>query len=184
MSIARFLTITAATLLVTVLTACSTYREAGGQNPDDVLISDANATITTFKQRDPSLQRFFDTAAGYAVFPKVTQGGAGIGAAHGRGVVYQNNLVMGFSELSAGSIGAQLGGQSYSEIIFFQNQYQLDQFKRGETKFSAQASAVAASNGSAAKSDYAEGVAVFITGQEGLMFDASIGGQGFSYRPR
>jgi len=166
------------------LTACSTYKQAGGEDTTAYLEQRSQQTLASFRLADPSMKAFINNAAGYAVFPKVVKGGAGIGGAHGDGVLYENGRVIGYTELSQGTIGVQLGGQSYSEIIFFEDRLALDEFKRGEMEFAAQASAVAAAKGAAANADYSDGIAIFTLGQEGLMFEASIGGQSFTYRPR
>jgi lipid-binding SYLF domain-containing protein len=117
------------------------------------------------------------------VFPSVKKGAAGIGAARGKGVLFEGGEAVGRSTLSQGTIGAQLGGQTYREIIFFQDGHDVEQFKGGDFEFSAQASAVAATKGAAANADYDEGVAVFTMARGGLMFEASVGGQKFTYRP-
>ncbi len=167
---------------------CSNYKEgqgADGRRDSTKQYSgdDAQATVREFRNADPSIGRFFDNAAGYAVFPEVVQGGAGIGAAHGEGAVYQNGRLIGYTELTGGSIGLQLGGQKFSEVIFFQDARALDNFKRGNLEFAAQASAVAASKGASANADYSNGVAVFTMPRGGLMFEASVGGQKFNYWP-
>lgn len=138
-----------------------------------------------FRRRDPTLAHFFDTSAGYVVFPKVTKGAAGVGAAHGDGgVVYENGVAVGFSEVTQVTLGVQLGGQEYQELIFFEDTAALNTFKRGNMEFSANASAVGATSGAGAASDFDDGVAVFTAPLGGLMFEASIGGQKFSYVPR
>jgi lipid-binding SYLF domain-containing protein len=146
---------------------------------------EARDTIEMFKEKDPTASRFFNTAAGYAVFPKVTKGAAGIGAAHGNGVLYdRNGAWLGNAEVSQGSIGAQIGGQTFREIIFFEDNAAIRKFKDSTLEFSANASAVAVESGAAAAADYREGVAVFTMTRAGLMLEASIGGQGFTYEPR
>jgi hypothetical protein len=82
-----------------------------------------------------------------------------------------------------GTIGAQIGGQDYSEVIFFKDKSALDRFKRGEAAFQAGGSAVAAGAGASAAVDYKDGVAVFAFGAEGLMLEGVIGGQTFSFDP-
>lgn len=144
----------------------------------------ASQSKTYFKQRDPSLQRFFDSSVGYVIFPEITAGGAGIGAAYGEGVLYQNGRPVGYATLTQGTIGATLGGKTYSEIIFFETPLTMSKFKKGELEFSASVSGVAASKGAAKTADYSDGVAVFITSQQGLMGDASVGGQQFEYWPK
>ena len=169
------------------LVACSGYRSSGGQTRAerrDTLIHEANETVERFRSNDSSLVKFFDTCVGYAVFPKVTKGAAGVGAAHGRGVLFENGRAVGFTELTQGTIGLQLGGQTYSELIFFQHNTVLRNFKNGNLEFQAQASAVAAESGAGAAADFENGVAVFTMTRAGLMFEAAIGGQKFSYTPR
>jgi lipid-binding SYLF domain-containing protein len=177
-------------LALTPAVGCSSYKSTGSAAAGDprtdtgrMLSADAYATELAFKQRDPTLRRFFESAHGYAIFPEVTKGGAGLGGAHGDGVVYEQGQKVGYTELSQGSIGLQLGGQKYAQLIFFQDAATLDRFKRGGFAFAAQASAVAASNGAGANADYAHGVAVFTTAEQGLMFEAAVGGQRFEYYP-
>jgi len=141
-------------------------------------------TIDRFKQQDPSLKRFFRSAYGYAVFPTVAKGGVGVGGAYGKGELFEGGQATGYCDLSQGSIGFQLGGQAYSELIFFQTKQALDRFKSGNFAFSAQASAVAATAGASADADYESGVAVFTQAKGGLMYEASIGGQKFDFEPR
>ena len=93
---------------------------------------------------------FFNKAYGYAVFPSIIKAAIGVGGAHGKGEVFRRGKVIGRASLSQGSIGFQLGGQSYSEIVFFQNKAAFDRFKNGNLKFAAQASAIAVTAGAAA----------------------------------
>jgi lipid-binding SYLF domain-containing protein len=117
------------------------------------------------------------------VFPTVGKGAVGVGGAYGKGVVYQQGEVVGYCDLSQGTVGLQLGGQAYREIIFFEYKEALDWFKTGNFAFSAQASAVAVNEGASADAKYDRGVAVFTMTKGGLMFEASIGGQKFGYQP-
>ncbi len=146
------------------------------------LEANAASTIGTFKANDPTLQRFFDNAAGYVVFPRVAAGGFIVGASRGDGVLYEGGAATHYVVVTAGSIGAQVGGQTFSQIIFFQTQSELNRFKAGNFEFAANASAVAARSGGSAAVNYVNGVAVFITGEEGLMAQATIGGQNFKVR--
>ena len=145
---------------------------------------DVLKAISTFKTSDPSMAKFFDRSSGYAVFPTITKGAMGIGAAHGDGEVIVHGAVIGTTSLTQVTIGAQLGGQQYSEIIFFQDKDALDSFKGGHFTISAQVSAVAAAEGASANARYSSGVAVFTVAKGGLMYEASVGGQKFSYHPK
>lgn len=144
----------------------------------------ARETIAMFKKKDATLNRFFDESAGYAVFPTVGKGGIGLGGAYGSGVVFEGGSSIGSTSLTQVTIGLQLGGQAYSEIIFFEDKKTLDNFKGGNFEFSAQATAVALKSGAGANAAYENGVAVFTAGEAGLMFEASIGGQKFSFEPK
>ncbi len=147
------------------------------------LTTNVQNAIGVFKKSDTSLTKFFDTSAGYVVFPSVAKGAIGIGGAYGDGQVFDKGSLIGEASLSQGTIGFQLGGQVYSEVIFFEDKASLEDFKKGEYAFSAQASAVAAAEGAAANAKYENGVAVFTIAKGGLMFEASIGGQKFKFKP-
>jgi lipid-binding SYLF domain-containing protein len=147
---------------------------------------------------------FFKNSYAYAIFPTVGQGGFVVGAAHGRGKVYLNGGVIGDTSVTQLSVGWQAGGQAYSEIIFFENKAALDEFKTGSFEFGAGASVVAITAGagasvgtlgaeagaSAGKKDakvtgsYNKGMAVFTIVKGGLMYDASLEGEKFSFSPR
>ncbi len=161
---------------------CSTAPKTPGKKAE--LHRDVQETIQRFKQRDPTMQELFDSSAGYAVFPTVGKGGAGLGGAYGRGELYEGGQMVGYCDLSQGTIGFQLGGQTYSELIFFEDEAALRRFKSGNFAFAAQASAVAATAGASADADYEHGVLVFTMTRAGLMYEATIGGQNFSYEPK
>lgn len=171
--------LTALPMLAAMLTACSTAPRT--ETEREILLAKADLAITRFLDRDPSLQGFFDTASGWAVFPSIGKGGAGIGGAYGKGVLYEGGEPVGFCDVTQGTIGFQLGGQSYGMIIFFDANDDVVRFKTGEFAFSAQASAVAATRGASADVDYQDGVAVFTLARGGLMGEASVGGQKFDY---
>ncbi len=137
-----------------------------------------------FKEKDPGLAKFFESAAGWTVFPSIAKGGFIVGGARGDGVVYERDQVVGYSTVTQGTVGLQIGGQAYMELIFFQDEAALKHFKSGNAEFSGQASAVAATAGASADAGYADGVLVMTIAKGGLMLEASIGGQGFSFEPR
>ena len=128
-----------------------------------------------------SLKPYFKKARGYAVFPNVGKGGIGIGGARGKGEVFEKGDVIGSTSLTQVSIGIQLGGQAFSQIIFFKDKKSLDRFTGGNFEFGASASAALITEGANATADYSDGVAVLTFSKGGLMYEASIGGQKFSY---
>jgi lipid-binding SYLF domain-containing protein len=159
--------------------------------------------IDNFKQA-PDTQAFFNTAYGYAIFPTVGKGGIGIGAAYGKGRVYQGGTHTGDTSLSQLSIGFQLGGQAYSEIIFFKNAAAYEEFTSGSFEFGATASAVAINVGAnaqigttgnsvgagqsggsqTARASYVNGMAIFTAAKGGLMYEAALAGQSFTFEPK
>jgi lipid-binding SYLF domain-containing protein len=147
------------------------------------LDSKVQSAIQVAKETDPGLQGFFNSSAGYAVFPSVGKGAVGVGGAFGRGELFESRRLAGYCSLTQASVGLALGGQEYSEFIFFETPEALNRFKSGNYAFSAQASAVALKSGASANAKYADGVAVFTMGEAGLMVEASIGGQKFSFEP-
>jgi lipid-binding SYLF domain-containing protein len=160
------------------------------------------ATIDVFKNAGES-SHFFKHAHGYAVFPNVGKGGLGIGGAYGSGRVYEGSKVIGRTSMTQLTLGLQLGGQAYSQIIFFKDKRALDEFTSGNFEFGAEASAVAITAAASAKANtagnsagvsgtkddartlgaYNKGVATFTVVNGGLMYEASIGGQKFSFEP-
>ena len=168
---------------ILLLTLLFTFSLSVPARAADQLDKEALDTIALFKSVDPGLTKFFDSSAGYAVFPKITKGAIGIGGAHGKGIVYEARKKIGEASLSQGTIGFQLGGQVYSEVIFFENKIGLESFKQSKMQISAQVSAVAAAEGVSENAKYELGVAVFTLARNGLMFEASIGGQKFKFTP-
>ena len=142
---------------------------------------DVAKAILEVKKSDPGIQSFFDGAAGYAVFPSVGKGAIGIGGAHGKGLVIVDGKVIGKTSLSQVTVGLSLGGQKYAQFIFFKDDIALGHFKRGNYEMGAQASAVSVTAGASADADYDSGVLVFTNIAGGLMADASVGGQKFTY---
>jgi hypothetical protein len=149
----------------------------------DESVSKANETIATMKKADPGLSKFFSGATGYTVFPNVAKGAIGVGGAHGTGVLFEGGAATGKTTLSQVTVGFQLGGQAYSEIVFFENEATLSDFKHGNFAFAAQVSAVAIKSGASANAKYQNGVAVFTMTKGGLMYEASVGGQKFGFQP-
>lgn len=184
---ARVLFATAAVAISTSAVAANKYQE----------------TINLFKNSGQSAT-FFDKSYAYAVFPTIGEGAIGIGGAHGKGHVYVHGAWVGNVEMSQVSVGFQLGGKAFSQIVFFEDKRALDEFESGSFEFAADASAVAITAGanvsagtngvdsgvSGGKKDaktrgsYEKGVVVFTIAKGGLMGQLAVSGQKFSYEPR
>ncbi len=150
---------------------------------DTKLQNEVKAALAQFAKSNPKVEAHLHTAYAFAFFPKIAKGGLGIGGAGGHGLVFDDKTVIGESKLSQATFGLQAGGQTYMEIILFEDQPALDRFTKGKMKFSGQVSAVALKDGASADIDYQEGVAIFTKTIGGLMAEASVGGQGFKYKP-
>ncbi len=140
-----------------------------------------NAT-KEFKGSDRAAS-FFKSAYGYAIFPTVGKGGFGLGGAHGDGRVFINGKHVADASLSQFTIGFQVGGQAFSQIMFFEDESAFKEFKSGNFELGAQASAVAIKAGASADVDYDRGIIIFTVAKGGLMYEASVGGQSFDYEP-
>ena len=146
------------------------------------------------------VDHFFAGSYGVVIFPTVGKGGLGIGGAHGSGWGFRQGEFDGTSKMTQVTIGFQAGGQAFSQVIFFETEVDFNRFTSGNFELGAQASAVAltaganasastagganaGANASQAKSTYSDGMAIFTLAKGGLMYEASVGGQKFSYRP-
>jgi lipid-binding SYLF domain-containing protein len=147
------------------------------------IISESKKAKEGFLKTDPSMSSFFSNSSGYVIFPKMGKGGLIIGGSGGHGAVYEKGNAIGTAKMAQVTVGAQVGGQSYREIIFFENKEALQRFKDNKVEFTSQLSAIAVKSGASKNAKYADGVAIFTEGLEGLMAEASIGGQKFSYKP-
>jgi lipid-binding SYLF domain-containing protein len=147
-------------------------------------VTQAHQTMALFTKTDPGLRRFMEKSAGYAVFPSITKGAVGIGGAHGSGTVFDHTgKAVAKAKVTQVTIGAQIGGQNFSEVIFFENEKSFSDFMTGEFSMTAGVSAVALSKGNAENATYRSGVAVFTATNTGLMFEAAVGGQKFKVEP-
>jgi lipid-binding SYLF domain-containing protein len=143
----------------------------------------AHATVARFEAEDPGIQPFFETCYGYVVFPTVGKGGFWVGGARGKGLVYERGALVGTATMTQLTAGAQIGGQSYSQILFFEDARAMRRFKAGSIELGAQVSAVAIERGVAATATYDDGLVVFTLAAKGLMAEATVAGQRFVFRP-
>jgi len=144
----------------------------------------ARSTADSFKKTAPWLSRYFETAYAYVIFPEVFKGGFFIlGGGHGKGYVYEQSQLVARSSVTQLNAGPQLGVQSFSEIIFFQGKSDFEKFQKENFEFNAQVTAIAVTAALATNTDYSNGVAVFVLPKAGIMAEATVGGQKFSYNP-
>ncbi|HLV39599.1 lipid-binding SYLF domain-containing protein [Xanthomarina sp.] len=169
--------------LIAVCLLLITVGVTAQNDKDKQVISDAENAKATLLEKDPGMEKFFDTSAGYVIFPNVGKGALIIGGSMGNGVVYEDEHIIGMANLKKLSVGLQVGGESIIEIIFFETEKALEKFKEGNFEFSARVSAVAADKGVSKDANYSDNVLVFALPTKGLMADTSVGGQKFEYHP-
>lgn len=165
-------------------------------------VEDYSSTINVFRE-SPVVEKFFKNSYGYAVFPTIGKAGFVVGGSYGKGQVYRGGKVTGKSTVVEGSLGFQLGGEAFSQIIFFQDKRAYDEFTSGGFEFDASAQAVAITAGAQAQAGttgvsagasagpktgvqaetkYVKGMAVFVHAKGGLMVEVSVGGQKFTFK--
>ncbi len=145
-------------------------------------VKKAQEAIAEIKAKNDKITSFFGNSYGYAVFPSIGKGGIGIGGAYGKGTVFKKGgKATGGVRLTQVTLGFQLGGQAYIEVIFFQSKSAYDSFVGGNFEFAPSATAVAVTEGAAVNIPYKNGVAVFTMAKGGLMYEATLGGQKFDF---
>jgi lipid-binding SYLF domain-containing protein len=153
------------------------------QAKQQTLQREAEAAMADFRATDPGIDDFIRRAAGYAIFPSVGKGGFIVGGAHGKGLVYEQGRMIGEADLTQASVGFLAGGQTFRELIVFGTPDALEKFRNGQMSLGADVGAVALKTGAAASAQFKNGVAVFTKPIGGAMFEASVAGQKFTFRP-
>ena len=177
MRVARFWVLAAGVLL-----SCSTAPSTNEAR--DELLQKATATLREWNRLDPGVEEFARKGYAYALFPEVSKGGLVFGGAYGRGAVFEQGQHIGYADLTQGTFGLQVGGQTYSELIVFENKASFERFTQNELDFSADATAVILKTGAAANARFVEGIGVIVRPMAGAMAEAAIGGQQLTYVPK
>ncbi len=173
------LLVTLPTLALLALASCQIVPKSDAER--SALKVNAAATLAVFVDKDPTLNDVIAEAAGYAVFPSVGKGAATLGGAYGRGVVFEGGNPTGWCELSQLTIGFQVGGQVFKELIVFKNDSALQAFKNNQLVFAADATIVAVEAGAGVGANFKNGTAIFCIKRSGLMYEASIGGRKYNF---
>ena len=171
------------TMVAGLLVGCAT---APASRPErETLLTESVTALKRMSAQDPGVAALVKRGAGYAVFPTVTKGGLVVGGARGQGVLYEQGRHTAYCDLTQATVGAQVGAQTFSELLVFESQAALDRFKAGQLTFAADASAVALQRGVAtANLPFVDGVAVVVSPITGAMAEAAIGGQQFTCQAR
>jgi lipid-binding SYLF domain-containing protein len=170
------------TVAAGLLAGCTTAPPS--EEGRKALVENATLAMQDMNRMDPGVEALARKGYGYALFPEVVKAGLGFGGGYGQGVVYEQGQHVGYADLTLGSVGAQIGGQTFSELIVFENKAALDRFKLSPLDFTAGAAAMILQNGAAANAVFIEGIAVVVRPITGAMAEATIGGQQFKYVPK
>lgn len=171
--------VAALVLAIAMIGGCST-APASQESKDD-LVRKAAAALGEWAGDVPGLDAYARQGYGHAIFPSIGKGGLGLGAAYGRGVVYEQGEHIGYADLSQASVGLQVGGQAYQVLVVFDDRAALERFKQGRLDFSADSSVVLLESGYVASVRFVDGVTVFSRPIGGAMGEASMGGQWFTF---
>jgi lipid-binding SYLF domain-containing protein len=164
------------------VTGCATAPRTSSEQQS--LEARASTTLDEMSAREPALAGMLSSAAGYAVFPDIGKGGALVGGAFGRGVLFQGGQPVGFVKVEQASIGAQLGAQTFAELLVLPDDFAVERLKRGELTLGADVGAVVLTSGAIARAQISDGVQVFVLPRGGLMAELSLSGQRIQYEPR
>jgi lipid-binding SYLF domain-containing protein len=169
-------------LVIGLMVACSTAPTTP-EGKDD-LVRRAAAALTAWNREIPGVEAFARGSYGYALFPEIAKGGLGLGAAYGRGVIFAQGRHIGYVDLSQASLGLQAGGQTYQELIVFDDRAALDRFRQDRLDLSAETSCVLIKPGYAESIRLVKGVTVFFKPLGGVMGEMVMAGQRFTFAPR
>jgi lipid-binding SYLF domain-containing protein len=161
------------------LLGCSTAPQTPQERHE--LATHSKTAIDNLTAQDPSLGDLLKNSDGYAIFPQVGKGAVGVGANYGQGEVWEGGKRIGFADMTAATIGASFGAQTFAELVVFRTPQALQRFDSGQFTFDASASVIALKAGAAKEVKWENDAAVFVDPREGLMADASIGGQQFRF---
>ena len=144
---------------------------------------EAVSTLRMLEKKDPGLKRLLNKAYGYAVFPSVGKASLVVGGSYGKGAVFAKGKFIGYATIGQTTIGVQIGGDTFTEVIVFKDHKDFDNMKRGKLAFAADASAVLVKAGAAAARGFGNGTRAFVYGSGGMLIEAAIGGQKFNFKP-
>ena len=178
--------ITRAAMVLAAATALLVGCTAAPPTPEsrNALVENATLAMQDMNRVDPSVEALVRKGYGYVLFPEIVKAGLGFGGGYGQGVVYEQGQHVGYADLTLGSVGAQIGGQTFSELIVFENKAAMDRFKLSPVDFTAGVAAMILQNAAAVNATFIDGIAVVVRPITGAMAEATIGGQQLKYVPK
>jgi lipid-binding SYLF domain-containing protein len=178
--------ITRAAMVLAAATALLVGCTAAPPTPEsrNALVENATLAMQDMNRVDPGVEALVRKGYGYVLFPEVVKAGLGFGGGYGQGVVYEQGQHVGYADLTLGSVGAQIGGQTFSELIVFENKAAMDRFKLSPVDITAGVAAMIMQNAAALNATIIDGIAVVVRPITGAMAEATVGGQQVKYVPK
>jgi lipid-binding SYLF domain-containing protein len=90
------------------------------------LNADGRAALNRLNAQSSKAARFARSARAILVFPRIVKAGLLIGGQGGEGVLFVRGRATGYYRISGVSYGLQVGGQSFSYVLFFMNDKSLE----------------------------------------------------------
>jgi lipid-binding SYLF domain-containing protein len=168
---------------VLVLFAAAPASAKRQKKSDSQIAQEVKKVKKAWQSKDSTFDSTLSEAYGYAIFPEVGKGGFIVGASHGEGAVYKKGKLIGHAKMTQTTVGAQVGGQTYAEVILFEDEKALDRFTSGRFEGTVAATAIGGTKGAAAACKYKDGVAIMVLPLKGAMAEAAGGGQKFAFEP-
>lgn len=179
MSVSRTIALLTA-LFAGLFAGCATAPATQAERQS--LQTSARATLDEMIARNPAIQDTIRNAPGYAVFPSIGKGGVLVGGAHGRGILYERGVPTGFVSVEQASIGAQLGGQTFAQLLVLRTPQQVADVRAGRFTAGADLGVVVLTTGASARTNFNPNASVFVMPRGGLMVDVSVNGQRIKYQ--
>lgn len=149
----------------------------------ETLHDEVAATLKRLQAKNPGLKQQLQKAHGYAVFPSVGKASLVVGGSYGRGEVFEKGKVVGTATISQFTVGVQVGGDTFTEIVIFDGKEALERFKQGKTHFAANASTVLVKAGATGTKGPEKGAKAYAYSRGGMLLEVAIGGQKFKFKP-
>ena len=148
-----------------------------------VLHADVLAALKQVQSKNPELKKVLDESAGFAVVPAIGRASLVLGGAYGLGEVFQGERVIGYAAIVELTIGVQVGGTTFHEIVVFHDEGALKNFKQGKYAFAADASVEIVRAGAQASKGFGATSSIYVFDEGGMLLDLAIGGQKFIFKP-
>ncbi len=167
-------------LLAALFAGCATAPATRAEK--ESLQTSARATLDEMIARNPAIQDTIRNTPGYAVFPSIGKGGVLVGGAHGQGILYEHGVPTGYVSVEQASIGAQLGGETFAELLVLRTPEQITDIKAGRFTAGANLGVVVLKESASTQTNFNPNASVFVMPRGGLMVDVSVNGQRIKYQ--